>query len=65
MNDKPNYQLSWTQPYKMSVGWRKRQIVEQTLNELHSMQLDMIDEALEKSNLQEAKEVIEYIRNKA
>lgn len=68
-NERPNYQnsLRWNQPYSMTVstGWRKRQIVEQTLNELHETQLQMIDEALEKSDLREAKEVIDYIKNKA
>ena len=34
------------------------------LNELHSIQLDCIDEALEKSNLKEAKDVIAYIKAK-
>lgn len=34
------------------------------LNDLHSVQLDCIDEALEKSDLREAKEVIEYIKAK-
>lgn len=34
------------------------------LNELHSIQLDMIDEALEKSSLKEAKEVIAHIKGK-
>lgn len=31
------------------------------LNYLHRIQLDMIDEAVEKSDLKEAKEVIKYI----
>lgn len=53
--------LSWTQPY---TGWRKRQILQSTLNELHETQLQMIDEAVERSDLSQAKELIEYIRNK-
>ena len=70
-NERPNYQNSirWNQPYSISVtgakGWRKRQIVDQTLNELHEQQLQMIDEAVEMSDLRQAKEIIEYIRNKA
>lgn len=70
-NERPNYQNSirWNQPYSISMtgatGWRKRQIVENTLNELHETQLQMIDEAVEVSDLHEAKEIIEYIRNKA
>ena len=34
------------------------------LNDLHSVQLDCIDEALEKSDLKEANEVITYIKGK-
>jgi len=68
-NERPNYQnsLRWNQPYTVTVstGWRKRQIVEQTLNELHDTQLQMIDEAVEQSDLSQAKELIDYIRNKA
>lgn len=66
-NERPNYQnsLRWNQPYAVAYGWRKRQIVEQTLNELHETQLQMIDEAVEQSDLSQAKELIDYIRNKA
>ena len=38
--------------------------VDQLLNELHSMQLQMIDEAVEKSDCKEAKEIIEQFRLK-
>ena len=41
---------------------RKRQIINQSLNELHNMQLDMIDQALELSDLRDAKEVINYVK---
>lgn len=34
------------------------------LNDLHTIQLDCIDEALEKSDLKEANEVINYIKSK-
>ena len=34
------------------------------LNELHDIQLDCIDEALEKSDLKDAKDVIAYIKGK-
>ena len=34
------------------------------LNDLHNIQLDCIDEALEKSDLKEANEVIAYIKAK-
>jgi hypothetical protein len=36
----------------------------QFLNQLHSTQLDYIDEALEKSDLKEANDVIAYIKGK-
>lgn len=65
MNDKHNYSIRWTQPYHHVSGWRKRQTIDRVLNEMHSTQLDMIDEAVEKSDLQQAKDVIEYIKNKA
>lgn len=65
--NRPNYynSIRWNQPYNVSIGWRKRKIVENTLNELHETQLQMIDEAVESSDLSQAKELIEYIRNKA
>lgn len=62
--NKYNYTVRWNQPYKPTSGWRKRQIVDHVINDLHNTQLDMIDEALEKSDLRQAKEVIEYIKNK-
>ncbi len=34
------------------------------LNDLHAIQLDCIDEALEKSDLKEANEIIAYIKGK-
>jgi hypothetical protein len=42
---------------------RKRQIIDSMVDELHQIQLDMIDQAVEYSNLDQAKEVIDYIRN--
>lgn len=64
--NRPNYynSIRWNQPYNVSVGWRKRKIIENTLNELHETQLQMIDDAVESSDLGQAKEVIEYIKNK-
>lgn len=53
---------------KTSIGVKPealRQIAVQIhLNYLHNTQLDMIDEAVEKSDLREAKEVIQYIMEK-
>ena len=42
----------------------KRQKIDEFLNELHSMQETYIEEALAKSDLQDAWEVLEYIRKK-
>ena len=39
----------------------KRVIIDNTLNKLHEMQLNMIDQAVEYSDLQQAKEVIKNI----
>jgi len=47
--------------YRVSMN-RKRQIIDATLDELHNMQLAMIDQAVEYSDLQEAKELIDWIR---
>ncbi len=42
---------------------RKRQIIDRQLDELHTIQLAMIDEAVEYSDLRDAKEVIDWIRS--
>lgn len=42
---------------------RKRQIIDRQLNELHTMQLDMIDQAVEYSDLRDAKDVIDWIKS--
>jgi hypothetical protein len=39
-------------------------MIELHLNHLHNVQLDMIDEAVEKSDMSDAKEVIKYIMEK-
>jgi hypothetical protein len=49
--------------YKSVTMSRKRQIINAQLNELHTMQLDMIDQAVEYSDLRDAKEVIDWIRS--
>jgi hypothetical protein len=41
---------------------RKRQIIDAIVNNLHNTQMEMIDEAVDRSDLREAKEVIDYIR---
>ncbi len=62
-NERPNYQNSirWNQSYS---GWRKRQIIQQTLDDLHTQQMDMIDAAVEVSDLKDAKEILDWIRKK-
>lgn len=42
---------------------RKRQIINAQLDELHTMQLDMIDQAVDYSDLRDAQEIINYIRS--
>lgn len=59
MNRKYDYSIKWNQPYEP-----RKLLIQQTLNTLHSYQLDMIDEAVEKSDLSQAKELIDYIKNK-
>ena len=43
---------------------RKRQVIDAMVDELHNLQLDMIDQAVEYSDLREAKELIDWIRNR-
>lgn len=47
--------------YRVSMN-RKRQIIDAQLDELHTMQLDMIDAAVELSDLSQAREIIDYIK---
>ncbi len=49
--------------YKSVTMSRKRQIINAQLDELHTIQLDMIDKAVEYSDLHDAKEVIDWIRS--
>lgn len=50
--------------YTITVANLKQAMVSIHLNHLHNLQLDMIDEALEKSDLSDAKEVLKYIMDK-
>ena len=43
---------------------RKRQVIDAMVNELHTMQMDMIDQAVEYSDLKQANEVINFIKEK-
>ena len=47
--------------YRVSMN-RKRQIIDAMVNDLHNQQLDMIDEAVKYSDMTQAREVIDYIR---
>jgi len=49
----------------LNVGNLKQIAIQVHLNYLHRVQLDMIDEAVEKSDMKEAKEVIDYIMEKS
>jgi hypothetical protein len=58
--NKPNFTQG---NYRVNMRIRKDQIGE-FLNALHNMQEEMIEMALEKSDLQQAKDVIDYIKGK-
>ena len=50
--------------YKTVTVSRKRQIINRQLDELHEMQLDMIDQAVDASDLHQANEIIEWIQSR-
>jgi len=50
--------------YKNITVNRKRQIINKFIDNLTNMQLDMIDQAVEYSDLRDAKEIIKYIQSK-
>ena len=41
-----------------------KHVLDLFLDELHAAQLEMIDQAVEYSDMQQAKDIIEYIKNK-
>jgi hypothetical protein len=43
---------------------RKRQVIDNLLEDLHNMQMQMIEEALSHSKLSEANDVINHIKEK-
>ncbi len=60
-----NYNQWSTQPYRrITYRMNNRVIIDQFLDELHSIQLDYIDEAVDKSDLSDAKAVIQWIKEK-
>jgi hypothetical protein len=56
----PDYSARYYRSVSMN---RKRQIIDQQLDELHNLQLAMIDQAVELSDLSQANEIINYIRS--
>lgn len=58
-HNQPQYSITYTS----NVPGGRVDITE-FLNQLHTVQLDCIDEALEKSDLKEANDVIAYIKGK-
>lgn len=60
----PKYTIKYTYSQPTYSKYTQRVILTEFLNELHSMQLDMIDEALEKSDLKQANDVIAHIKGK-
>lgn len=60
MNNYKNFNYTVT----FNSANRKRQIINHMVNELHTIQMDMIDQAVEKSDLKQANEVINFIKEK-
>jgi glutathionylspermidine synthase len=57
-----DYENQYYNIIKMTIN--KRVTIDNTLNKLHEMQLAMIDQAVEYSDLQQAREVIKNIIDK-
>jgi len=56
----PDYSARYYRSVSMN---RKRQIIDCQLDELHNLQLAMIDQAVKLSDLSQANEIINYIRS--
>jgi hypothetical protein len=53
------------QPYsRITYTVNNRVVIDQLLDDLHTIQLDYIDEAVDKSDLSDAKAVIQWIKEK-
>jgi len=50
--------------YTITIANLKQAMINIHLNHLHSVQLDMIDEAVEKTDMKDAKEVLKHIMEK-
>ena len=60
-----NYNQNHNQPYRrITYRVNNRVIIDEFLNDLHTVQLDYIDEAVNKSDLSDAKAVIQWIKEK-
>lgn len=60
MNNYKNFNYTVT----FNSANRKRQIINHMVDELHTMQLDMIDAAVNQSDLKQANDVINFIKEK-
>lgn len=60
MNNYKNFNYTVT----FNSANRKRQIINHMINDLHTMQMDMIDQAVDKSDLKQANDVINFIKEK-
>lgn len=62
---RPNGQMYYSiDPQSLAILFaqaQRRKLISDTLNELHSMQFNMLEEALEKSNMAESKTVLAHI----
>lgn len=62
---RPNGQMYYSiDPQSLAILFaqaQRRKIISDTLNELHSIQFNMLEEALEKSNMAESKTVLAHI----
>ena len=65
---RPNGQMYYSMdPQSLAILFaqaQRRKIISDTLNELHSIQFNMLEEALEKSNMAESKTVLQHIMEK-
>ena len=65
---RPNGQMYYSiDPQSLAILFaqaQRRKIISDTLNELHSIQFNMLEEALEKSNMAESKTVLQHIMEK-
>ena len=52
--------LIWNQPYKVTAasGWRKRQVIDKLLADLHGQQEDMIERAMAMSGTGQAEDIL-------